>query len=337
MKGSRDTIVLAVLLVGLVLGLHYFTRPKEAEEDTSPSSYNADPSGTKAFYTLLGDGLGYSTERLTAPYEKLPADARVLIVVEPDWETDRSLGPEMDEKERLAVAAWVRKGGVLILASKSLADVPREFRRSGSVGGGRVYAFGSAKSFTNRGMRDPRNAVDMAALVSRHASKNDLVLFDEYHHGYTESRPFLAMITRPVRMSLVVFVIAGLLAAYSRGRRFGAVRSEPEAESIRPGSEFVEAVGRLYRRSGATDVAMDIMRDSFLPRLYRKIGVTPDSHPDHVAARANAVCGEDCAAAVMRLLRARPAGHKPSEQELLHAARDIQQLEKELGLEPQRN
>jgi hypothetical protein len=326
-----------VLFVALIFGLHHFTRPKEAEEDFSPSSYNADPSGTKAFYTLLGERLGYKADRLTAPYDRLPANARVLIAIEPDWETDRSLGPEMERNERLAVASWVRKGGTLIVASSRLEDLPRELRRTGPLGSGRVHVFPSPKRLTNKGMRDPRNAVDMAALVSRHASKQDLVLFDEYHHGYAESKPVMAMISRPVRMSLIVFVIAGLLAAYSRGRRFGAVRSEPEAESIRPGSEFVEAMGRLYRRAGATDVAMEIMRDSFLPRLHRKLGVTADSSPDHVAARANAVCGEDCAAAVTRLLNARPAGHKPSEQELLHAARDIQKLEKELGLEPERN
>jgi hypothetical protein len=340
MRRSRDIWVLAFLFIALAVGLHYLTRPKQDEENTIASTYNADPRGTKAFYALLGDRLGYKVRRLAVPYDKMPGGARVLIVVEPDWESSGSPWPEMEDRERSALTSWVTNGGTLIFASKQPLDsagFPLHRVRNGRFGKGWVYTFDSPRTITNRGMRDYRNAVNMTALVSQHASKRDLILFDEYHHGYAQSKPFLAMISRPVKMSLIVFAVAGLLAAYSKGRRFGAVRQAPEVETIRPGSEFVEAVGRLYRRAGATDVAAEIMRDSFLPRLYRKLGVQPDSDADLLTNRLNAVCGQDGAAAVMRLLKTLPAGHKPSEQELLHITRGIQQLEKELGLERSRN
>jgi hypothetical protein len=333
MKGSKDILLLAVMFLVLAVGLHYLAREKETKENKVSSSYNADPMGTKAFYTLLRDRLGYNADRLTTPFDRIPRDARVLIVVEP-----QDAGPfQPASNEGTSLLDWVERGGTLIYAGSEPIDRVFGIGLRGKTGKGQVCLVSSPKLLTNRGMRSYRNAVEMVALVAKHASKRDLILFDEYHHGFVQNKTMLAMLSRPVRMSLIVFALAALAAAYSMGRRFGAVREAPVEDTLRPGSEFVEAVGRLYRNAGATDVAAEIMRDSFVPRLYRKIGIAEGAAPRQAMTRLTELLGEERASAAFSVLQPTAAGHKPSEHELLHIAREIQQLEKELGLERNRS
>ena len=49
-------------------------------------------------------------------------------------------------------------------------------------------------------------------------------------------------------MAMLILIVAALLLCHSRGRRFGAVRNLPGGDA-RPGSKYVESVGRLYKRA----------------------------------------------------------------------------------------
>jgi hypothetical protein len=98
----------------------------------------------------------------------------------------------------------------------------------------------------------------------------------------------------------------------------------------------VAAVGRLYSRAGATDLAADIICDSFLRKLRIKLGMSEDSSRDTITSRVEALAGHDAAQTVGMILALHSrvlAGERPGKQELLSTTQGIQQLEKELGLE----
>lgn len=338
MRLSRDVWLLAVLFAGLFGALWLSAGSRQPEENKASTSFNADPLGTKAFYTLLGERLGFDVRRLTVPFDRMPRSAKVLIVVEP--RADQAglpmlAHPPIGEREADALEAWVRAGGTLILAAGSLAEMPEQLTRTGRLGRGRIYAYSSIRKITNKGMRNPANAVELARIVARHAGKRGLVLFDEYHHGYGQPRSLWALTGPRVRLSLIFFAAALGLALYSQGRRFGAVRALLVSDVRRPGIEFVEAVGRLYQRAGAADAAAEITIDSFLRKLQAVFGFTGVlSQP--LASRVAASAGGQAVETLRRCLDMRDrlsAGYKPSEQELLNITRDLQHLEKELGLE----
>lgn len=340
MKISKDALLIVLVFIAVFLGMRFLAGRPAPTENMVSSSLNADPRGTKAIYTLLGDKLGYNVARLTVPFDRMPAKADVLVVVEP-LPAAGALLPGMEqeavgEQEAAALADWVKKGGILILASGDLGQFPTELTRSGKLGKGRIYAYSSISALSNKGMRDGGRAVRIVNIIARHASRKDLVLFDEYHHGYGGQSSVLALIGPRVKISVLFFAAALLVGVVSQSRRFGAVRSLSEEETLRPGREFVEAVGRLYRRAGATDVASEIMLESFERKLRLKLGVSAESTPSEISSRISAASNAQIAERVTRVLAARgkaSAGQKPSEQELLHITIEVQQLEKELGLE----
>lgn len=337
MRIPRDVWLFVFLFAGLFVGLLVVSGSWPPEENKVSSSFNADPLGTKAFYTLLGERLGFNVRRLTVPLDRMPRNAKVLIVVQPGAaEVGLPMMQQMPigDQEAAAVEKWVRRGGTLILAASDLEQMPGTLTRTGRLGSGHVYAYRSINRITNRGMRKPENAVEMARIVARHASRRDPIFFDEYHHGFGQSRNLWAMTGPRVKRSLAIFAAALALAVYGQGRRFGAVRALPESDARRPAIEFVEAVGRLYRRAGAADVALQITIDSFLQRLQARLAVGDVLSPSLTSIVA-ASAGQEAARTLERCLAVRSrlsAGYRPSEQELLSITRDLQQMEKELRL-----
>lgn len=327
MKRSQDTWVLTGLFALLLVGSYFAISPGKTSESKAPTTYNADPRGVKAFHTLL-IRLGYRVDRLRKPYTQLPAGARLLIVVEPG---ERTLGCEIGEHEQLALAEWLSSGGTVMFFSDRLKGIPWRLQHAGASGKGRIYVFDSSAIIDNKGMRDPANAVRIVGVIASRISKQDPILFDEYHHGFDESKPLAASVSRQVIVSISILLVAGLLLCYSRGRRFGAVRSLPEGDA-RPGFEFVESVGRLYRRARASDLAADILCDSFRRGLCLKLGLTADAPRDALDRRLAEDVDTDIRRRVQDLLDDREEGYRPSDSELLDMTREIHKLEKELGI-----
>ena len=67
----------------------------------------------------------------------------------------------------------------MIFLSDHFKGVPQRFRDPS-------HFQGSSALVSNRGMRDPANAVRIMSVIASRASKTDLILFDEYHHGFEE-------------------------------------------------------------------------------------------------------------------------------------------------------
>lgn len=338
---KKDAVILIVLLVALIVGSIFVARPKKSKESKVSTTYNADPMGTKAFYTLL-QRMGYHADRLDRPYTEMPKNAKILIVVQPSTATENNsftqniLGPGISDEESKALDNWVNSGGTVIFLADELEGVPATFGSTHKSGKGFIYAFPSRKTITNKGMRNPGNAMKLLRIIDKHASKSDLIVFDEYHHGIIQSRPLLSYISSQVWTAIIIAFIALVLLVYSRGRRFGAVRSLPPSETVRPGYEFVESVARLYQRAHASELAADVLCESFRQGLCLKLGLSSDSHTDKISSRLSEEVTAELAARANKVLaqcdRAILAGEKPTQEELVDIARELFDLEKELGI-----
>jgi len=333
MKVSQDAwVLIGVFILLVVMGIVCAQQPHN-DESTISSTYNADKLGVKAFYTLLKDRMGFNAERLRLPYGEMPEKAAVLIVVQPL----RLIPIEPDE--RIALEKWVRAGGTAVFLSDSLDNVPATFGSTRKLGRGFVYAFNSRAMITNRGMRDYHNALKVLDIITKHADRNDLILFDEYHHGLGIDQGSLWSLMlrseRQVKIGALIMLVVALSLIYGHGRRFGAVRRLPAAASVRPGYEFVESVGRLYDRAGAADMAAGILCGSLRHSLCLKLGLSSDVPNERIVR----VLASDGFKAISRqvdnlLIHCEPGktGQKMSKSELLHIAGEIRKIEEELGL-----
>lgn len=331
MKRSSDLWILIGLFVLLLVGTYFAASPSKTTESKAPTTYNADPKGTKAFYTLL-QRLGYRVDRLRGPYTELPRNARLLIVIEPGEREIKSLGKygrDISDDEEEALVKWVKAGGGVVILSDGFKGVPARYIDSRDPS---VHARNSSAFVTNRGLRDPKNAVRITGLIVSRVSKQDLILFDEYHHGIEGGGPGMASMSRQVKVAVLVLIVAGLILIYSRGRRFGAVRNLPGRDA-RPGFEYVESVGRLYSRARASDLAADILRDSFRRGLCLKLGLTSDAPRDVLNRRMAEDMPEGVRGRIQSVLGDRNEGYKPSDSELLDMTREIRALEKEISVD----
>ncbi|MGC8862077.1 MAG: DUF4350 domain-containing protein [Armatimonadota bacterium] len=298
MRRRSDAWILGLLVVLLLAGSYFAAGPRSGKENKDSTTWNPDPNGVKAFYTLLGERLGYKVAQLRRPYDQIPPAARLLIVVQPASAprpvTRSNILPWSNRPEHIsaeeadALMKWVRGGGVVMFFADRLRGIPTKFRSTGRVGRGAVYAFSSRRPITNRGMRDYRNAVAILRIVDRHVTKDGLIIFDEYHHGFAESRPLASYVSRQVWTALGMIFVAGLVLCHTYGKRFGAVRSLPTRSTARPGVEFVQALARLYQRAGATDLAADIL-----------CGVRPDGTTHQAEVRTKCRRGSESSGQVL--------------------------------------
>ncbi len=329
MRPSRDVWILILVFVVLVVAGYFVAAPDERETSDVSSSYSADPKGVKAFYTLLGERLGYKVERLIRPWTDIPRKADVLIVVEPLEVVP--IGPH----EVWSLEKWIKDGGTAIFVLDNPALVPTQFHRTKKLGKGEVYAFSSRSVITNEGLRGDTSSLAVLNAVADHAKPGDVVVFDEYHHATMESQSIFAMMSRKVKVALVIMLAAGLILCHTRARRFGAVRRLPSPESIRPGYEFVESVARLYQRAHAADLAADILCKSFRRELCQKLGLAADADRDAIVRRLGPGTQDSVKERVNDLLRGcdgLSAGQRLSESELVTVASEVRSLEQELGL-----
>ncbi len=327
MRLSRDALLLIGLLGAAVVFALTYGGGKSRKSDVS-TSYSTYDSGVKAVYTLLGDRLGYNVDRLLAPYTDMPKDARVLVVVGP-----LPLFP-IEQDERQSLDKWIAAGGIAVFISDSLRNIPAQYGTSRAIGRGHVYAINSRKAITNKGARDYRNVMRVVNIIAEHTKPGDLILFDEYHHGIGRSAAgaILLHTQRQVEAGAVVVALGLLALCYSKGRRFGAVRSLPSYETRRPEFEFVESIARLYQRAGASDVAAGILVGSLRQGLCAKLGLSSDAPRELIVQRLEAEGSNDAARSVSGILAGAQAGQKMSKSELLNIAREIHSVEKELGL-----
>ncbi len=332
-KPATDAIILIIIaLVAIAWSAITSLSMEDSGTSIAPTSYNPDPRGNKAFYTLL-TRLGFKTQRLRKPYSSLPENTSVLIVVEPSnqnkQETDNVFfAPGIDRKNIELLQKWVRDGGTLVMVSRFWHDPPEYFAESGKLGSGYVYMIDDIKTICNEGMRKPENAVKMVRIVEDHAKRGDLVVFDEYHHGLHAAEDGLEL-SPTVISAIVIIGIAGLLWIYSSARRFGMVREPGAIEQTRPLVGLVESTGQMYVNSGDPAISLDILSKSLINKLAARTGLPSDTPLESFLGRLDEKRRIKLEK-ILQLERTLQAGKAVDQKEIVKTAAEISRLEKEL-------
>jgi hypothetical protein len=142
----------------------------------------------------------------------------------------------------------------------------------------------------------------------------------------TGAKTFASLLPLAAYLVTIQLVIAALLAAAWRGRRLGQLVAEPLPVVVRA-AETTEGHGRLYQARHAGAQAAEALRSAVRSRVERAVGLPPGSGKDAVigALAQRSAIG---AARISELLYG-PAPQ--NDQALVTLARDLDQLEREVG------
>jgi hypothetical protein len=137
-----------------------------------------------------------------------------------------------------------------------------------NYGAGEVIWWSSPLPMSNRGLKEDASLKLVLASVG---GPEQEVLFDEYFHGERASLWDTAK-GLPIAQVAWQCVIVALLLVLSFGRRNGPLRL-PVRLPRRSPLEFAESMGRLYRKAGATQAAVDGARRRLLKFLEEQCGI----------------------------------------------------------------
>jgi DNA-binding transcriptional ArsR family regulator len=135
-------------------------------------------------------------------------------------------------------------------------------------GAGEAIWWSSPMPLTNRGLKEDASLKLVLASVG---GPDRSVLFDEYFHG---ARASLWDTAKGLPMTHIASQCAAVavLLVLSFGRRNGPLRLPVRLPRSSP-LEFAESMGRLYRKAGATQAAVDGARRRLLKFLEEQCGV----------------------------------------------------------------
>jgi len=152
------------------------------------------------------------------------------------------------------------------------------------VGEGEILWWGAATPLTNAGIKRSGNlTLFLNALSTGAAEERRTIYWDEYFHGQRGS--LWAYVARtPVAWGLLQTALLAAAAMFTFSRRSGPVVAPAGVSRLSP-LEFVETLGGLYQRAGATSVAVGVSYRRLRFKLARRLGV-PTSTPDATLAQA---------------------------------------------------
>jgi hypothetical protein len=120
MRGYLGILICAVVVLAVLVGLSavgsvQFDQPPETESNPMRSSYNAGPTGTRAFYQFLEDS-GARVSHWRESYQTLERRNQngILIAVGPFPDQN-----EVPDSESDALRSWVAQGGRAIIISRT--------------------------------------------------------------------------------------------------------------------------------------------------------------------------------------------------------------------------
>jgi hypothetical protein len=140
-----------------------------------------------------------------------------------------------------------------------------------NYGAGEAIWWSSPMPMTNRGLREDASLKLVLASVG---GLDRRLLFDEYFHGEHASLWDTAK-GLPIRQIALQCAVVAVLLVLSFGRRNGPIRLPVRLPRSSP-LEFAESMGRLYKRAGATQAAVDGARRRLLKFLEEQCGVPRD-------------------------------------------------------------
>jgi hypothetical protein len=199
-------------------------------------------------------------------------------------------------------------------------------------GQGRIIILSDPFIIANSGIN---RADNLRLAVNVIAGANDLIAFDEYHHGraathnqiisYFAGTPVLAMLGQ---LGLIV-----LVAVWTSGRRFARPLPLPFVDR-RSKLEFVASMAELQQRSRAFDLALENIYARTRRVLARYTGLDSNAPraliAERVAARSSVNAQE--LEALMRECEDAMAGEPLSARRALNLVSRLREIERSLGL-----
>ena len=200
-------------------------------------------------------------------------------------------------------------------------------------GKGRVILIANRYGATNAGLAQADNAVLLVNIARQTAAASHrAVRFDKYHHGIgfeerSADKKDDVWNSTPLPWRLAIFHLAavGLLLVYNGNRRFGPARVTPVV-TLRASTDYVNSMARLYRRAGASDIAIETLYTRFARDLRRALDVPNDAGIALVSRIAQQRFGLVAAGLDGLLQRGEAvlAGQRLTEEDMLHLARQIE-------------
>jgi Domain of unknown function (DUF4350) len=183
-----------------------------------------------------------------------------------------------------------------------------------------VTVLGSGTTFTNALLGNEGNAALALNLLGQHQQLTWYVATPEVGSGGASASQLLPTW---VLIALVQLALAVLALAFWRGRRLGPVVVEPLPVVVRA-AEATEGRARLYRRSGARDLAALHLRAAAIARLTPLVGLDRGASPAEVCSAISAHSGWQPADVAALMYGSAP----PDDQALVRLASGLDTLER---------
>lgn len=201
-----------------------------------------------------------------------------------------------------------------------------------AYGRGRVVVMGDPYVVSNAGISRADNLFLAVNLVTGGRTR---VLFDEFHQGHGRGRNEALAYFRgtPVVWLFAQGALVAFALVWTRGRRFARPLPAPRVDR-RSKLEFVASMAELQQRARAYDLALENVYARTRRALARYGGLPPTAPPERIAERVAARSGRDgdALAALLRECEDAGAGAPLTARRALELARQLRELERDLGL-----
>jgi hypothetical protein len=189
----------------------------------------------------------------------------------------------------------------------------------------RLTVLTSPKAVANSTIADYGNAALALRMLGRHSSLTWYLPSEDVRNqsANTEVSKW-SLLPTGAKTMLILVLIAGLAAAWWKGRRLGQLVGENLPVAM-PASEVSLGLGRLYKQSKTRGHAGAALRAQTVWRLAKQLGLPPNCEPALVVARIAAAAGKD-----ERLVGYLLYGPAPADDnDLLELTHGLRELESE--------
>lgn len=193
-------------------------------------------------------------------------------------------------------------------------------------GKGQVVVISAPELAMNKRLAEADNAQLWLSLLTA-ASTRGPVLFDEFHHGFSDDRSMAEFARRYGLHFAILQLLLGLSLWTVAMRRFGRP-SEPE-ENLRVGStDALFAASRIYREGRHHGHAAGLIARGLTQELAQHAGLPVHAHPPEVAQALRAR-NEPAVADALETV-GRTAAAATTERDVEHVAREAAELRQQL-------
>jgi hypothetical protein len=202
-------------------------------------------------------------------------------------------------------------------------------------GRGRIVILSDPYIFSNAGINRADNLFLAANVATGGGATAGRVAFDEFHQGYgaTQNEIFAYFRGTPILWLFAQTSLVVLALVWTRGRRFARPLPAPRPDR-RSKLEFVASMAELQQRARAYDLALENVYQRTRRALARYGGLSVTAPLAQIAERVAARSGRDRARleALLRECEDATAGAPLSARRALTLARDLRELERDLGI-----